>query len=68
MAGNNTKRESPKEPLAFVVRGQVPMIMTFDKKNVDYIGDHLAEAILKAYDYYHFFDVPSDDENDHFND
>lgn len=67
MAGNNKRRESNKIPHGFVVRAQVPMIMTFDEKNVEYIGEHLGEAIGKAYELYHFFDMPLDDENDPFN-
>lgn len=38
-----------------VAKAQVPMIMTFDKKNAEFIVEHLAEALESAYKIIHMF-------------
>ena len=58
-------RHSNKIPFAQVSVAQVPMIMTFDEDHVEYIGDHLGEAILKAYELYAMFgDLQHQDDQD----
>lgn len=41
--------------MAYVVRNQTPMIMTFDEEHVEFICEHLAEAMDRAYKVYEFF-------------
>lgn len=48
-------RHSNKIPLAQVSVAQVPMIMTFDEAHVEYVGEHLGQAIEKAYELYAMF-------------
>lgn len=39
----------------YVVRNQTPMVVTFNEKNVEYICEHLAQAMEQAYQIYAFF-------------
>ena len=38
-----------------VAKAQVPMIMTFDEKNAEFIVEHLGEALESAYKIIHMF-------------
>lgn len=50
--------------MAYVVRNQVPMIMTFNEEEVEFICHHLAEAMDRAYKVYDFFSERNEEYED----
>jgi len=46
--------------IGHVVKTQVPMIMTFDEDHVEFVCEHLAEAMERAYQVYAFFGDPGE--------
>lgn len=48
----------------YLVRNQVPMIMTFNEKEVEYICEHLGAAMEQAYQIYAFFHDTEEYEDD----
>ena len=51
------KRQTKRyiETIGRVAVPQVPMIVTFEQKHVDYIAEHLGTALEKAYQIYALF-------------
>ena len=41
--------------IGHVVKNQIPIFLSFDEEHVEYVCEHLAEAMERAYLVYEFF-------------